>query len=413
MKNNWHNFSAIFLVLFIFSCVSSPDTRRFSTKELQIAESLIEANGQKLMIKKIVNYHDRYYSAVKSDLLDLHLAVISNLKNRDLTKARKLAQKNMRSDAALMDKVKAYAAKLENPNEDNSIIRFSFNRSPFILQKAASLLADDAYFNSIISGKIFDDFKWEKITFMGGVDNYDAKGTVAISALTASLIYLLDDAQLVKNLDNHHAIIYNESLGSILKDNPKLLAKLQKNYHLFLNNDIIAKIYEGYEFGGDKDLQTISNPQFVPYDCSTSIAMLLSIKQNQFATPHMASYYDEFFKENSVYWKFSDWKIRDEIIKKLQPIKFTEFSKIKPGTILIWRNLKTPKSLTDPRNYVGSEGHAAIALGISGDDFYYISFERNLEDANKSGVGIDIMSVKETSDLVTNGKLAFFTFVAK
>jgi len=407
-------------LLFSSSCVSSTNNQqnhqRFTVKQLEIANNLVKKSSKIPFLKKTLEHHNFYYQAVHDDLKDLLKIASSNLKNKNLEEVRKSTIKYLKSDADLMDEVKKYADSLDNINDDEMITRFSSNRTPLILRKAVELLEDDYYFKTIVSGNFPKNFKfsWNSLTFLSGVENFDDKGTVAISALAASIIYLLDESELRKNLYNHSSIIYNESATEILAQNPELLTKLQKNYHLLSGDkNIISKIYEGYEFGGNKDLKEINNPKFVPFDCATGIGYLLGIKQNQFFTYHLASYYNEFFKENAVYWKFNDWKIKEQIAKKLKPIKTNSLSELKPGNIIAWRDLNNEISLIDPKGYIGSAGHIGVVLGFDGDDLYYISWTRNLESKNKSGIGVDALSISKAEKSRLNNKLAIFAFEIK
>jgi hypothetical protein len=435
MKNK-NLYFLIFILLFTVSCNANKDnankdnaklqndipkilksdnkTQKPAEKQVKIAGDLIKASSNNLMLKKILDYHDFYYSGLHQDLDDLLAITSANLKNRDLENARNLAIKNMNNDADLMDEVKEYVINIDNSDENGSLIRFSYNRTPFILRKAAEFLADNNYFNSIVSGIYPNKFHWNALTFLGGIDNFDEKGTVAISALTASLVYLLDNHEMLKNLYNHHSVIYSESITAALEKNPQLLAKIQKNYHLFSADDnLVSKVYEAYEFGGDKDLKVMNNHKYVPLDCSSGIGRLLDMpKQKPFSTYHLASYYDEFFGENSAYWKFNDWQVRSEIMQKLIPLKFNELSSLEPGTIIVFRDLENEKSLEDPQGYVGNGGHVAVVLGVDGDDLYYLSWERNLEYENKSGLGVDLISILEKEQEIAHSKLAIFTYKA-
>lgn len=430
MKNK-NLYFLIFILFFTSSCQSlqdslktnnddSPNTINNSSEpkatieQVKVAHNLIKIYGNDIMLKRILYYHNLYYLGLHQDLDDLLATTADNLKNHNLKDARKRAIKNMEKDADLMDEIKQYVASISNDDNNNSLIRFSYNRTPLILRTASKLLSNDNYFNAIVSGQYFNKFDWHELTFLGGIDNIDEKGTITISALTASLIYLLDDEELSKNLHNHGAIIYNESITDTLAQNPKLLTKIQKNYHLFsANGNVVSKVYEAYEFGGNKDLKPINNPNYVPFDCSTGISHLVNITKNQFSTNHLSSYYDEFFEQNSTYWKFSDWKKRREIIENLTPVKFSGLATIRPGTILVMRNLTNQKSLLDPEGYVGSAGHVAVVLGANGDDLYYISWERDLEAENKSGLGIDVLSIAKTEQKVAAGKMALFGYELK
>lgn len=407
-------------LLFASSCAFSTQkqnsNQRFTIKQLEIANNLAKKNSKAPLLKRTIEYHNSYYLAVHNNLENLLNITSSNLKNKNLDKTRKSAIKYLNSDADLMDEVKKYSASLDNINDDEVITRFASNRTPLILRKAAKLLENDDYFNAIIAGKFPDNFKfsWNSLTFLSGVENFDDKGTIAVSALAASIIYLLDENELKKNLYNHSSVIYNERVTELLTQNPKLLAKLQKDYHLFSGDkNIISKIYEGYEFGGDKDLKRINNPKFVPLDCATGIDYLLGIKKDQFFTYHLASYHNEFFKQNAAYWKFNDWKVREQIAKKLKPIKPKSLNQLKPGNIIAWRDLNDKTSLIDPKGYVGNAGHIGIILGFDGDDLYYISWTRDLESKNKSGMGIDALSISRAEKSRLNNKLAIFAFEVK
>ena len=421
MNNNLRKyfFMSSFL-LFASSCTTSTKNQnnhpRFTTKQLEIADKLVKKNSKASILKKVLTHHNSYYKAVHDDLENLLNTVSLNLKNKNLKEAKKSAIKHLNNDADLMDEIKKYATSLNNINDDEMITRFGYNRTSLILRKAAELLENDNYFDAILAGKFPNNFKfsWESLTFLSGVENFDDKGTIAISALAASIIYLFDDNELKKNLYNHSSIIYNESATELLAQNPELLAKLQKNYYLFSKDkNIISKIYEGYEFGGDKDLEKINNPKFVPFDCATGIDYLLGIKQDQFYTYHLASYHNEFFKQNAVYWKSNDWKTKEQIAKTLKPIKPKSLSHLKPGNIISWRDLNDKTSLIDPKGYVGNSGHIGIVIGFDGDDLYYISWARDLETKNKSGIGIDALSISKAESSSLNNKLAIFNFEAK
>lgn len=412
----------LFVILTIASCSSfqkkkndqtplsySPRAQTATIEHAKVFNNLVQKNSRDPLVKRMLNYQKNYYSDMHKDLDDLLLKTSANLKSRDLKEARKMAIKHLINDAKLMDEVKDYAVSIDNENENNAYIRFGHNRAPFILRSAAQFLENDDYFAAIVSGKYYDQFDWKQPTFLGGIKNIDDKGTVAISALTASMLYLLDDKTREENLSNHSSIIYNESISETLAENPELLKKVEENYHLYLpSNQLLFKVYEGYEFGGNKDLP--QKDKYLPLDCSTGISMILGFNETPFFTGHLASYYDEFFEENSSYWRASDWEVRRKIIKNLKPFKAEHLTKLKPGSIIVTRSLKSAKALKNPNGYLGSGGHIAVVVGVKGNDLYTISWARNLEYENKIGLGIDVININKTQGDIKNGKLILFGY---
>lgn len=388
--------------------------KQFDLKHFEIATALVAANINQQLLGKVVALHDDYYQAVHCDLKDLLALILKMSQNRDVRAVKKEAISRMKSDAALMNEVKKYVAALDDCDHLNSFVRFAYNKTPLILNLAIQELENDEYFNAIIAGKIPVRFNWGALTLMGGVEGYESKGSSAISVLAASLFYMLDREDLQRVVKNKSSILYNESITEVLKNNPELLQKMRRDYYLFsAENDVVSKIYEAYEFGGDKDLTKIHDAKFRPFDCSTGIARLLGISQDQFSTYHLASYYNEFFQENSVYWAAHDWPIRDKIVKNLQPIKFEGFDKLKAGDIISWRNLDDKKFLTDPKGYVGKAGHIGVVIGESAGEVYYFSWMRNLEDENKSGLGVDVINIANSSAKAADNKIAVSLFRVK
>ncbi len=413
----------ILLLLLFLSCVilfylkmsdTSPrkNFKQFDVKHFETAKSLLAAHINNPIVKKTAKIHDEYYQNVQRDLEDLVAMVAKILQGRDVQSVRKDAIARMKNDAALMDEVKKYITALDDFDHLNSFVRFGYNKTPLILNLAVSKLEDDEYFNMILAGKIPGRFAWNSLTLMGGVEGLDDKASSQISAVAASLFYLLDKKDFASVRENKSSILYNESIAEVLKDNAELLQKIRNNYYL-AQGDIISKVYEAYEFGGDKDLPRLYDAKFLPLDCSSGIAYLLGITQDQFSTYHLASYYNEFFQENSVYWTSHDWPIRDKIVKNLQPIKFSGFDKLQAGDIVAWRSLENPKSLTDPKGYVGKGGHIGVVIGEMDGEVYYFSWMRDLEDENKSGFGVDVINIARSGARAADGKIAVSLFRAK
>jgi len=388
--------------------------KKFNLKDVEIANSLISENISHSLVEKSVLIHNEYYLDVKNDLENLVKLVSKSLQKKNAQEARDKAILRMKVDASLMKEVQNYVLGLDNFNHNNSFVRFGFNKTAVILNDAVEELQSDEYFSFILRGEIPYNFAWDQITMMGGVENSDEKAGSAISALAATLFYLLEGEDLENAIKNNSSILYNESITEVLKDNSELLEKIRQNYYLFLpENNIIAKVYEAYEFGGDVNLERKFNAKHLPLDCSSGIAGMVNIKQNKFSTYHLASYYNEFFKENSVYWSSYDWKIRDEIIKNLQPVKFDGYENLKAGDILAWRNLDNEKSLKDPEGYVGRAGHIGIVIGQHDGKIYYFSWMRNLDEEDKSGFGIDVVNISSSKKRIEEGKLMVFVFRGK
>jgi len=388
--------------------------KKFDQNHLKIAHELISANKGNSMLKKALDFHNSYYRDVENDVKGLSKFVAQYLQKNDPQKIRQEAVNRMKNDAELMNEVKAYVSGLEEVDYNDSYVRFAHNKTPLILNEAIKNLQNDHYFNSIVLGEIPHDFKWDELTMMGGVEGLDEKGASAISTFAASLFYMLPKDDLHDLVKNKTAIIYNESIAVVLKNNQELLQKLRQNYYLFsLENDAVAKVYEAYEFGGDNDLNALYNPKNLPLDCSSGVATLLGIKKNKFSTYHLASYYNEFFKENSVYWKSHDWPIREEMLKNLKPVKFSNYNQLKAGDIIAWRSLENEKSLKNPKSYVGKGGHIGVVIGQKDGEVYYLSWMRNLEEENKSGFGIDVINIKESEKKIYDYKIAVFSFEEK
>lgn len=390
------------------------DHKKFNANHVQIARKLIAENINHELVKKSVKIHDEYYLDVKNDLENLVKLVAKSLAKRDAKQAREIAVQRMKNDAALMQEVQKYVLSLDGFNHNNAFVRFAFNKTPIILSDAVDELQRDEYFAFILRGEIPYNFAWNELTMIGGVENSDEKGGSAISSLAASLFYLLEGEDLQNAVRSSSSILYNESIKNVLKDNSELLQKIRQNYYLFTpENDVVSKVYEAYEFGGDVNLDRIYNAKYLPLDCSSGIAGMVNIKENKFSTYHLASYYNEFFKENSVYWTAYDWQIRDEIIKNLQPIKFENYDKVQAGDILAWRNLDNEKSLKEPSGYVGRAGHIGVVIGKNDGKIYYFSWLRNLDEADKSGFGVDVVNVESSSKRIAEGKLMVFVFRGK
>lgn len=415
-------FKQIFIINIFFiltSCITMPQSsksinqKKFSQVNLQIAEKLIAQNSQQTLVKKAVLIHNNYYSEVKNNLENLHKLVVQVLAQKNHKDARNAAIKRMQTDAKLMQEVQDYI-KSHEIDHNNSLIRFGYNKTAVILNLAIKELQNDQFFNNLVKGEMPYKFAWNSLTMMGGVKNYDEKGSAAISILAAALLYLLPQDEMLKAVKNNSAIVYNESITQALANNAELLQKIRQNYYLFTaQNDVVSKIYEAYEFGGDVNLAKIYDAKFLPLDCSSGISSMLDITQHKFSTYHLASYYNEFFKENSVYWNIYDWQIRDEIIAKLQPIKFDSYKNIKAGDIISWRSLNDEKSLKDPKGYVGDSGHIGVVIGEDDGKIYYFSWMRNLDERRKSGFGVDVIDVKSANEKIADYKLAVSLFRQK
>ncbi len=385
--------------------------KKFNLKDVEIANNLIAENISHSLVEKSVIIHNQYYLDVKNDLENLVKLVSKSLQKKNVQEAREKAILRMKNDAALMQEVQTYVLSLDNFNHNNSFVRFAFNKTPVIITDAIEELQSDKYFSFILRGELPYNFAWNELTMIGGVEDSDEKGGSAISSLAATLFYLLEGDDLQNAVKNSSSILYNESIAVVLKDNAELLQKIRQNYYLFMpENDVVSKVYEAYEFGGDVNLERKFNAKHLPLDCSSGIAGIVNIKENKFSTYHLASYYNEFFKENSVYWTAYDWQIRDEIVKNLQPIKFDGYEGIKAGDILAWRNLNNEKSLKDPGGYVGRAGHIGVVIGQYDGKIYYFSWMRNLDEEDKSGFGVDVVNVSSSSKKIKEGKLMVFVF---
>jgi hypothetical protein len=377
---------------------------------------LLKKNQNNQFLQKAIDLHNRYYSAVKKDLEDLVKVITKKNFTKNSDRARKLAINNMKSDLSLISEVKNYLKKTNFDDEDNRFVRFAFNKTDLILQKSIEKIIDEKFFFDVISGDFLTKINWQNITFFSQQKNQSDqyfKGGFDISIISCCLFYLLDDESLESATRSKNSLIYQEKITEILAKNPNLAKKIRSNYHLFIKkDDALAKIYEAYEFGGDKDLENFYQAKFLPLDCSTAIAKLLNIKKNQFSTYHLASYYHEYFSQGSVYWSAEDQKIKKELIKKITPKRILNLNLLKPSEIIAWRAIDKKQNINNPQGYLGKSGHIGVVLGVKNGFIYYLSWLRDLEDEEKCGVGVDIIEIKKIDQEIKNGEKIFFLFKA-